>query len=147
LWGWSSRDEQHGGKVFLDMPEMTFVAPLLPNKEEEWRRFVQEVIEERLQEYGEFRQRLGIRNESVWLARTKRGETAIVYLEAEDPERILPALARSKKPFDSWFKGRLLECHGGDVVHKPSKAVAQLIFASQYILEDRPPASSEEEPA
>src|SRR5918912_4501868 len=113
------------------MPEMIFVAPLLPNKEEEWRRFVQEVIEERLQEYEQFRQRLGICNESVWLARTKRGETAIVYLEAEDPERIIPTLEASKKPFDIWFKERLLECHGGDVARVPSRAAAQVGFAYQ----------------
>ena len=47
------------------MPAITFVAPILPNREEEWRRFVQEVVEERLHEYEEFRRRLGIHNESV----------------------------------------------------------------------------------
>lgn len=57
------------------MPAITFVAPILPNREEEWRRFVQEVVEERLHEYEEFRRRLGIHNESVWLARMERGET------------------------------------------------------------------------
>jgi hypothetical protein len=33
-------------RSFLHMPAMTFVAPLLPGKEEEWRRFVQEVFED-----------------------------------------------------------------------------------------------------
>jgi len=27
------------------MPELTFVAPLLPGREEEWPRFVQEVVD------------------------------------------------------------------------------------------------------
>ena len=120
------------------MPAITFVAAILPNREEEWRRFVQEVVEEHPHEYDEFRRRLGICNESVWLARTKRGETAIVYLEAEDPERIIPTLEASKKPFDIWFKKRLLECHGGDVARVPSRAAAKLVFAYQESSENDP---------
>jgi uncharacterized protein YndB with AHSA1/START domain len=118
------------------MPAMTFVAPLLPGKEEEWRRFVQEVVEERLPEYEQLRQRLGIRNESVWLARTKGGEAAMVYLKAEDPERIVPTLVASEEPFDLWFKERLLECHGRDLVRAPGRAAAKLIFAYQDVSED-----------
>jgi hypothetical protein len=136
--------QQRDEKGFLDMLAITFVAPILPNREEEWRRFVQEVVEERLHEYEEFRRRLGIHNESVWLARTKRGETTIVYLEAKDPERIVPALTVSEKPFDLWFKERLLECYGDDVVRVPSRAAAKLVFAYQDILEDRPLASTGE---
>jgi len=37
----------------------------------------------------------------------------------------------SEKPFDLWFKERLLECHGGDVVRVPSRAIAKLVFAYQ----------------
>jgi hypothetical protein len=111
------------------MPAMTFVAPLLPGKEEEWRRFVQEVVEERLPEYEQLRQRLGIRNESVWLARTNVGETVIVHLEVGAPEWIAPALATSEAPFDVWLKERLLEFHGHALVHAPRRAAAKLIFA------------------
>jgi hypothetical protein len=51
------------------------------------------VVEERLPEYEQLRQRLGIRDESVWFARTKAGETVIAYLEVEAPEWIASALA------------------------------------------------------
>ncbi len=108
------------------MAAVTFAASILPGREEEWRRFVQEVAEERLGEYEGLRRRLGISNESVWLARSRDGgETAMVYLEAEDPGRIAPALAASEEPFDLWFKERLLECHGRDL----KRATAGLIFA------------------
>jgi hypothetical protein len=117
------------------MTVITLVVPILPNREEEWRRFVQEVMEERLREYEGFRRRLGIRNESVWLARMKGSEMAMAYLEAEDPERIMPALAASEEPFDLWFKERLLECHGRDLVRVPKRAVAELIFAYHDIRE------------
>jgi hypothetical protein len=120
------------------MPAMTFVAPLLPGKEEEWRRFVQEVVEERLPEYEQLRQLLGIRNESVWLARTKMGETVIAYLEVEAPEWIAPALASSEAPFDVWVKERLLEFHGHAFAHAPRRAAAELIFAYLHVSESRP---------
>src|SRR5215216_5978413 len=95
--------------IFGHMPAITFVAPILSGKEEEWRRFVQEVVEERLREYEQLRQRLGIRNESVWLARTKVGETVIVHLEVEaSPEWLAPMLTSSEAPFDLWLKERLL---------------------------------------
>jgi hypothetical protein len=120
------------------MPAMTLFAPLLPGKEEEWRRFVQEVVEERLPEYEHLRQRLGIRNESVWLARTEVGETIIVHLEVEAPAWIAPALATSEAPFDVWLKERLLEFHGHALVHAPRRAAAKLIFAYPDGSENRP---------
>ena len=123
------------------MPAMTFVAPLLPGKEEEWRRFVQEVVEERLAEYEQLRQRLGIRNESVWLARTNVGETVTAYLEVDAPEWIAPVLATSEAPFDVWLKERLLEFHGHALVHAPRRAAAKLIFANPDGSENRPLAS------
>jgi hypothetical protein len=121
------------------MPAMTFVAPLLPGKEEEWRRFVQEVVEDRLPEYEQLKQRLGIRNESVWLARTKVGETVIAYLEVEaSPEWLAPMLTSSEAPFDLWLKERLLEFHGHALAHAPRRAAAKLIFAYPDGSENRP---------
>ena len=111
------------------MPAMILSAPLLPGKEEEWRRFVQEVIEERLSEYDQLRKRLGIRNESVWLARTNAGETVIAHLEAEAPEWVAPTLATSTDPFDVWFKEQLLEFHGRAIVRVPKRVAAKLIVA------------------
>ena len=120
------------------MLAMTFVASLQPGKEEEWRRFVQDLVEEHLHEYEQLRQRLGIRNESVWLARTATGESVIAYLEVEDPEWIAPALASSKDPFDVWVKEQLLEFHGHAFVHAPRRAAAELIFACPHVSESRP---------
>jgi hypothetical protein len=126
------------------MPAITFVVPLLPGKEEEWRRFVQEVAEERLHEYEQLRQRLGIRNESVWLARTTMGESVIACLEAVAPEWIAPALASSKGPFDVWVKERLLEFHGHAFIHAPRRAAAELIFAYPQVSENRSLSFGEE---
>ena len=126
------------------MPAMILSAPLLPGKEEEWRRFVQEVIEEHLSEYERLRQRLDIRNESVWLARTNAGETVIAHLEADAPQLIASTLATSTDPFDVWLKERLLEFHGHALVRVPKKVTAKLIFAYPDGYETRPLASEPE---
>jgi hypothetical protein len=125
-----------GGEEFLDMSAHSFVATILPGREEEWRRFVQEIVEERLHEYEDLRRRLGLRNESVWLARTQEAETAVVYLEAGDAERVISTLAASEEPFDLWFKKRLLKLHGPDLARNPRKAAAGLLFAYPDVPED-----------
>jgi hypothetical protein len=51
----------------------------------------------------------------------------MVYLEAEDPERIVAALAASEEPFDPWFKERLLECHGRDLAWASRRVAAKLV--------------------
>jgi hypothetical protein len=100
-------------------------------------------VEERLREYEQLRQRLGIRNESVWLARTKMGETVIAYLEVDAPEWIVPALVASEEPFDLWLKQRLLEFHGRALARSPFRAIPKLIFAYRGISKDHPLASTE----
>ena len=67
----------------------------------------------------------------------------MVYLETEDPERIVAALAASEEPFDLWFKKRLLECHGRDLARAPGRAAAKLIFAYRDVSEDGSLASGE----
>lgn len=111
------------------MPAVTFAAAILPGQEEGWRRFVQEVWEMRSDEYEECRRRLGVRNESVWLARTAGGETALAYLEADDTERLVSTLAASAEPFDVWLRGRLAEFHGGDLARTPRRSATELIFS------------------
>lgn len=108
------------------MPAMAFASPVLRGREEEWRRFAQELEGSRRHEYESFRRRLGIRAERVWLERTRGGEIAIAYLEAAEPEMVVARLAASEEPFDMWFKEKLAEFHGCD----PSRKVSlELIFA------------------
>jgi len=130
---------QSGEEESVDMPAMTFAAPILPGKEEEWRRFVQEVTEELSDDYEDCRRRLGVTNESVWLVGTDGGETAMAYLEAGDPARVLPALRASKRPFDVWLKGRLSELHGDALAQMPRRTMAELIFTRKYDSGEAPP--------
>jgi hypothetical protein len=118
---------------------VAFAGPILPGKEEPWRRFLQELSGSRTEEYEEFKWRLGILAERVWLMRTPDGETAIGYFEVYDPQEALARLAASERPFDSWLREKLREFHGCDITRLRSGWHPELVFASTGPEEVGPP--------
>ena len=113
------------------MAVLAFALPILPGKQEAWRRFCQELLESCYCEYEESRRRLGISREVMWFAQTAQGEMAIIYLEADPPEQVFPMLAASGLPFDDWFRQQLVELHGLEVVKRPRGLTCELIFSWQ----------------
>ena len=101
------------------------------DKEEPWRRLLQELSDTpREEEYVESRRRLGVSTESVWLvSKPCGGGMAVVYLEAEDPERALRELAASEAPFDSWYSGEMRKLFGFDLARLERVAGGELLFA------------------
>ena len=103
-------------------------------QEEPWRRLLQELSdagrEEVKEEYARSRRRLGISVESMWLVPTKPrgGGLTVVYLEADNPERVLGELAGSEAPFDSWYSGAMRKLFGFDLARIP-QAGGELLFA------------------
>jgi hypothetical protein len=77
------------------------------DREEPWRRLLQELSEPHWREkHVTSCRRLGISVESIWFVpKVGGGGTAVIYLEAEDPERTLRELVASKTLFDSWGIG------------------------------------------
>ncbi len=77
------------------------------DREEPWRRLLQELSEAHwLEEHMRACRRLGISVESIWLVpKMGGGGTAVIYMEAEDPERTLRELVASETLFDSWGSG------------------------------------------
>ena len=110
---------------------LTCVLPILPGKQEAWRRFCQALEGSRHDEYERSRQRLGIIKECIWFAQMPQGEIAVVYLEMEHPERVIAQLATSSVPFDRWFRSQLLELHGVDVSHLQSIPCSEVLFLWQ----------------
>jgi hypothetical protein len=104
-------------------------------QEEPWRRLLQELSDagrkEVKEEYAQSRRRLGISVESVWFLPTKPrgGGLAVVYLEADNPERVLRELASSDTPFDSFYSGRMRKLFGFDRARLPRAASGELLFA------------------
>ena len=123
-----------------------FVWNVPPDREEPWRRFLQELTGPRYREYAESRRRLGVSAESVWLAPTPSGGgVAVVYLEAEDPESVLRELAASDTPFDSWYGTEMRRLFGCDLVRLPRVAGGELLFAWREVSgegEQEPPEGS-----
>ena len=111
-----------------------FVWQVTADQEEPWRRFLQELLGSRFEEYVESRRRLGISAESVWFApKPSGGGVAIVYLEAEDSERALrewvAELAASETSFDSWLRREMHELFACDFAQSPRAARGELLFA------------------
>jgi hypothetical protein len=105
-----------------------FAVPILSGGEEKWRRFLQELAGSRREEYEDLRRRLGITGQKVWLVRSRRVETAITYLECEEPRSIAARLAASTHPFDVWLKERLAEFHGCDLARLDHRCSPELVF-------------------
>ncbi len=100
------------------------------DQEEPWRRFLQELSGPRYEEYAQSRRSLGILAESVWLApKPSGGGVAVVFLEAEDPERALRELAASETPFDSWYGKEMRRLFGRDFARLARVAVGEPLFA------------------
>jgi hypothetical protein len=119
---------------------------VLADQEEPWRRLLQELSAYRYEEYAESRRRLSISAEAVWLApKPFGGGVAVVYLEAEDPERALRELAASDAPFDSWYGREMCRLFGCDLVRLPRVAGGELLFAWREVSgegEQEPPEGS-----
>jgi len=107
---------------------IAFAGPILPGKEERWRRFLQELEGSRQEEYEDLRRRLGIRSRRIWIVRTPRGETAVSYLECDEPRIVVTRLAASTEPFDVWLKARLSEFHGCDFTRPDPRWSPELVF-------------------
>jgi hypothetical protein len=77
------------------------------DQEEPWRRLLQELSDTHWQqEHVTACRRLGISVESIWFVpKMGGGGTAVVYLEAEDPEQTMRELLASGTLFDSWGIG------------------------------------------
>ena len=89
------------------MPTAILLLPILPDREEEWRRFAQDLLGDCLGDYEGLGRRLGIRGVRAYLARTSRREVIVAYVESEDPEEAFRRLVASEEPFVEWFKEKL----------------------------------------
>ena len=84
------------------MVESLAVAPILPGRQEAWRRFCQDSLDGWQAGYEESRYRLGVRRELRWITRGPGGDLAVVYLESSGA---LP-LATSRTAFDRWCQAQ-----------------------------------------
>jgi hypothetical protein len=110
------------------MPTAVLVLPILPDREEQWRRFAQDLLGDRLGEYEGLARRLGIGGVRAYLARTSQREVILARVEARDPTEALRRLVASEEPFDEWFKEKLAELHGYDPKPRRAGVLPELVF-------------------
>lgn len=113
------------------MTPISFVWPILPGKQEAWRRFCQVLIGRHSSEYAESRRRLGITREQIWLAQMPQNDLAIMYVEVRHPEDIFVLLSVSALPFDRWLCKQLLELHGLNLAQPRSHLASELVLVWQ----------------
>ena len=133
-----------GGGATASKRSLLLACDLSAGQEEPWRRLLQELSDaERKEEFAKSRRRMGISVESVWLVPTKPsgGGLTVVYLEAEDPERVLRELAPCDAPFDSGYGTQMRRLFGFEPARLGRAASGQLLYAWRDDARSEPEAS------
>lgn len=89
--------------------------PVLPGKTEAGKEFAKACMGPKRTDFAEALKRRGTTKESWFLQKTPQGDMVIVYFEAEDLEKSFEVLAKSKAPFDVWFKQQVKSFTGVDL--------------------------------
>jgi len=92
------------------------IIPVLPNKEEAWRRFVQALQGSQSRAFRVWRHQLDLHVEQVWLHETPGGTAVIVNLSVGDSKTVLTRLAKMSTPFERWLRQQILTLHGMDLL-------------------------------
>jgi len=98
-----------------ETPMAVLVLPILPDMEENWRRFAQDLLEDHLGEYEALGRHLGIRRVSVYLVRMPRWDVILACVEVEDLAEAFQRLVASEESFAGGFKEKLAELNGYDL--------------------------------
>lgn len=93
-----------------------FVAPIQPNKTEEFRQFVADLNGPRKEEYEASREKAGFQRETIFLQNTPMGEMVVVIQEADSEQNALESLRGMKDPFHTWYFQKIKDIHGIDIV-------------------------------
>ena len=135
-----------GGGAMARRRSLLLACELSAGQEEPWRRLMQELSDagcKENKEFAESRRRLGISVEAVWLVPIKPsgGGLTVVYLEADNPERVLRELAASDAPFDSAYSTQMRKLFGLDPARLGRAASGELLYAWRDDARGEPEAS------
>jgi hypothetical protein len=115
-------------KEDTEMPVAVLVLPILPNREESWRRLAQDLLEYRVGEYEALGRHMGIRRVRVYLVRMPRWDVILAYVEARDPAEAFRRFMASEDAFAGWLKEKLAELNGFDPGWRHKGSSPELIF-------------------
>jgi hypothetical protein len=119
------------------MANYAFAVPLLPGKTEAWKKYIEELMGPRHEDFIKSRQRAGLnKTEQIWLQHTPMGDFVVVYWEspADNPTRVFERFMKSDEPFDVWFREKvLIECHGMKVTDIPPRNEAIINYITRPV--------------
>ena len=95
------------------MPTYAFAAPIVRGKTETLKKYAQEAMGPRLNEYLDFDRQIGLNLEQIWLQRMPDGDMVVASWETNDPAKVMEYCMTSEHPFGKWFREKILfECLG-----------------------------------
>jgi hypothetical protein len=110
------------------MPSFSGAFPVLPGKEQAAREFGKACMGSRRTECSAYLKRAGITKETWYLQKTPLGSFVLVSFEAPDVIKTFEILAKSKEPFDVWFKEQALQVSGVDLSKPMDGPMPEEIF-------------------
>jgi hypothetical protein len=94
------------------MATITWCAPVLPGKLEQWNDFMSTIKGSRADEHRASRERHGITREVVSLMATPMGDLVCLLHEGPGIPGAFQQIAASKDPYDVWFTENIMQVHG-----------------------------------
>lgn len=125
------------------MSEQILVLPLLPGRQEAWRRLCQSLDGSRATEFGHLLERHGIGRGSAWVAQTDARHVALLTLDGPSRAALLDALTGSTDPFERWLRGELGLLSGIDLSRPPPTLLAEPLAVWNPLESIRPSPRSE----
>ena len=101
------------------MPAYAFAVPIVSGKTDDVKNLGKIALGERRSEHDASRKRLGMTAERAWIQTTPMGDFAIVYHEADNPEKVMPGMGSSDDPYDVWFRDNVKDIHNFDLANPP----------------------------
>jgi hypothetical protein len=111
------------------MALMAVAFPIVPGKNDDWRKFIGELNGARRAEFVASRKAMGVR-ERTFLQPTPMGDMVIVTLEGDDPGKSFGRFVSSTDAFTLWFLGRVKEIHGVDLTQAASGPMPEQVIDS-----------------
>ena len=109
------------------MEQTLFALPILPDKTQAARAFLQEVGGPRVHELAACGDSVGIGREVWAIQQMPQGDFFVVYMTGEDIGQAFTDLAASETEFDRWLKQQLQETTGADLNTPPPGPISEIL--------------------
>ena len=115
------------------MAELFAIAvPIVPGKEEEWKKWFSELKEGRYNDFVDSRKSMKV-HERTFLQHTPMGDMIIVTLEGDDPQTAFTKFGAGDSEFAKWFREGIKNIHGIDLTQPLHGSLPELIMDSHPV--------------